>query len=66
MKTEEILVREPEEKNRIDVSIEHWPCLFPGDKAEYDIVTLFEGEILEDGTVIPGERFENPLEATLE
>lgn len=61
MKTEEILLREGEEKNRIEAFAEHWPWLVPGDEADYEIVTLFEGKILKDRTVIPEEGFANPL-----
>ena len=66
MKTEEILLRMVEEKNRIAVLNEYWPWLVPGNEADYQSATLFEGVIKEDGTVIPGDGFANPLLSTFE
>lgn len=37
------------------------PRLVPGQEADYEIVTLFEGVIKEDGTIIPAEGYANPL-----
>lgn len=62
MKTEEILLRKVEEKNRIAVLNEHWPWLVPDQRADVRIVTLFKGVITEDGTVIPEDGYVNPLE----
>lgn len=44
MKTEEILLRKAEGRNRIELLSGHWPWLVPGREADYEIVTLFEGE----------------------
>ena len=66
MKTEDILLREAEEKRRIVVISGDWPWVVPGEKAEYEGVRLFEGEFLEDGTVVPGEGFEDVVEELME
>ena len=65
MKSEEILKRQAAEDDEMITLGQRWPWLVTGLEAEYVIVTLFEGVIKEEGTIITGEGFENPLLDTL-
>lgn len=55
MKTEDIFKRQEEGEVRDGVDAQYWPWLLPGHNPDVEIVTLFEGVIRKDGTVIPIE-----------
>ena len=61
MKTEVLLWRQAEENS---TRVDQWPWLVPDHNPGVKIVTLFEGVIQEDGTVIPPESGANHCPAS--
>ena len=61
MKSEDLIKRQATKENGTKSYDRFRPWAMGDPKEKNRIVTLFEGEIMEDGTIIPGEGFENPL-----
>lgn len=66
MKTADITERQAAEEAKATLFGQCWPWLVPGRRAENNTVTLLEGVIEEDGTVIPAEGFEDVLEELMD